>query len=91
MIMEVDSRSGHGERPDLFGLFYGTDNGKLIGKLYLHLTEDGHALALGNTEHPDFVGSIPYLIERYDEVTDANLDPDCIDTTVDVTQLKVEL
>jgi len=70
------THEGEVETTDIFGYEMDARNGALDpGKLDLHITEDKHALALGNIVFDNEFASQPYLIERYKTV-----EKECEDT-----------
>jgi len=67
-LMEINANGVGSAITDVFGFVDGVDNGALTpGKLDLHLTQDRHAVLMGNTKlSPDAnTTSYPMLIERY--------------------------
>lgn len=86
-LMELKKGNGLVKTIDVFGLEPGVQNGALPkGDLDLELSDDKHAVMIGNVKFPGRRDSQPYLIERYKKVKDV-----CLDVRYKTKQLKYEL
>eukprot|EP00751_Fragilariopsis_kerguelensis_P029878 CAMPEP_0170922146 /NCGR_PEP_ID=MMETSP0735-20130129/10274_1 /TAXON_ID=186038 /ORGANISM="Fragilariopsis kerguelensis, Strain L26-C5" /LENGTH=107 /DNA_ID=CAMNT_0011321499 /DNA_START=1001 /DNA_END=1324 /DNA_ORIENTATION=- len=74
-LLELNKKNGSVNSIDVFGLTDGVDNGALVpGNLNLHLTQDKHAVIMGNARVENKEVSNPYLIERYEVIKETFVD-----------------
>jgi len=75
-VMELKPENGSVLKNEIMGLQFDSENGVLHpGKLDMHLSQDGHAVVMGNALIPEQDDtdiprpSKPYLLERYDAIS----------------------